>query len=201
MNEEIYDEVQAFVSKFWHVKKGKLKEETELGKLGMAGDDAIEFMEAFMEKFNVDMTEFEFDKHFDPECFDLLKDFYRLFLLMFDRKRLLHIPITLRDLTEAAESKKWPKREWPYEKGERSVYQDDKDMEQLLARYKLVGALFLLLVIISIGIGTEVFMCLLGIKFIVAFLLATIGTFLLAFLITKRTHLIEAVANYFKKSK
>jgi hypothetical protein len=38
----------------------------------MDGTDAVEFMEAFSKEFNVDMSEFEFDKHFGPEGFSPL---------------------------------------------------------------------------------------------------------------------------------
>jgi hypothetical protein len=36
--------------------------------LGMTGDDAADFLEAFAEVFDVDLTGIEFHKHFGPEC-------------------------------------------------------------------------------------------------------------------------------------
>ena len=38
--------------------------------LGMTGKDAHEFMNIFMQKFDVDMSELKFDKYFGSEGFD-----------------------------------------------------------------------------------------------------------------------------------
>ena len=37
---------------------------------GMTGEDAHEFMNIFMQKFDVDMSELKFDKYFGSEGFD-----------------------------------------------------------------------------------------------------------------------------------
>jgi hypothetical protein len=107
MNQEIFEKVCAFVAEHRSVKKGELTEQTELLKLGMDGDDAREFMEAFSDKFAVDMSEFEFSKHFGPEGFNPIYYFY---CLLFSRDKLRQLPITLGDLTKAAQNKKWGKR-------------------------------------------------------------------------------------------
>lgn len=107
MSEDAFEKIRSFVSEFRRVRKNKLSLDTDIYKLGLDGDDAREFMEAFGFKFGVDMTEFEFSKHFGAEGFN---PFYFLYCLLFDRKKLHRIPITLRDLTEAAKNMKWPKK-------------------------------------------------------------------------------------------
>ena len=76
----------------------------------MDGIDAVEFMEAFSKEFNVDMSEFEFDKHFGPEGFsplDLFDIVYCWLGRIFKKDLSGDIAITLRDLVSAAKAKKW----------------------------------------------------------------------------------------------
>jgi acyl carrier protein len=69
MCEDMFKKVESSVLKFWPPSKKPLSEDTRLlHDLGMDGTDAVEFMEAFSEEFNVDMSEFKFDRHFGPEC-------------------------------------------------------------------------------------------------------------------------------------
>jgi hypothetical protein len=35
--------------------------------IGITGDDAAEYMQAFAERYKIDMSGFDFDQHFDPE--------------------------------------------------------------------------------------------------------------------------------------
>ncbi len=113
MCEDMCERVASFVSKFWLQEKSSLSENTRLQHdLGMDGTDAAEFMEAFSEEFNVDMSEFEFDRHFGPEGFSLVDLFDILFCWLgrlFKKDLSGTIPITLRNLVSAAESKKWHK--------------------------------------------------------------------------------------------
>ena len=116
MCEDMYERVVSFVSKFWHAEKSSLSEGTRLQHdLGLDGTDAEEFMEAFSEEFNVDMSEFEFDKHFGPEAPPNLTTLVRYLycrLVGGDPAGLISselIPITLRDLVSAAKAKKWHK--------------------------------------------------------------------------------------------
>ena len=108
MNKEIFEKVRALLAEHNHININKLSEQAELLKLGIDGDEAAEFMEVFRDTFSVDMSEFEFDKHFGPEA--AFNPIVYIFWLLFDRDKLKSIPITLRDLTEAAEKKKWVKR-------------------------------------------------------------------------------------------
>ncbi len=115
MCEDMFKRVESFVLKFRPGSKGPLSADTRLlDDLGMDGDDAVEFMEAFSKEFDVDMSEFEFDKHFGPEGFGPVDLFYILFSLVGrifrkDFDLLGHISITLRDLVSAAKAKKWHK--------------------------------------------------------------------------------------------
>ena len=53
--------------------KSKLNRSTKIEKdLGVTGDDALELMEAFIERFSVKHDGFELNKYFDEEGFDLL---------------------------------------------------------------------------------------------------------------------------------
>ncbi len=108
MNANTLDKVISFVSEFCVVNKNKLTLQTQLGNdLGIDGDDAIEFMEAFSENFEVDLTEFEYSKYFGPEGFN---PFAYLYYYLFKRDKLKLIPITLHDLVEAAEANRWIKQ-------------------------------------------------------------------------------------------
>ncbi len=107
MNEEIFEKVRELVAEHHAMDKNKLSEQTELYELGMDGDDAWEFLIEFSDKFSVDMSQFEFRKHFNPEGFNPISFIY----LLFARDKWRKMPITLRDLTEAVEKKKWVRRE------------------------------------------------------------------------------------------
>ena len=113
MREDMFKSVESFVLEFRPASKGPLSADTGLlDDLGMDGDDAVEFMEAFSKEFDVDMSEFEFNRHFGPEGFSPLALFYFLYCLLgriFRKDVSGLISITLRDLVLAAEAKKWHK--------------------------------------------------------------------------------------------
>jgi acyl carrier protein len=116
MCEDMFKRVESFVLKFWLPSRGPLSPDTSLLKdLGMDGTGAGEFVEAFSEEFDVDMSEFEFDKHFGPEAgitpIHLLIFLFVLVGRIFKKDLDLSglIPITLGDLVSAAEAKKWRK--------------------------------------------------------------------------------------------
>ncbi len=113
MCEDMFKRVESFVLRSWPASKGPLSPDTRLLEdLGMDGTDAAEFMEAFSKEFNVDMSEFEFDKHFGPEGFsplDLFDIVYCWLGRIFKKDLSGDIAITLRDLVSAAEAKKWHK--------------------------------------------------------------------------------------------
>lgn len=80
--------------------------ETRLGEdLGIDGDDASEFFENFSKEFEVDLSNFQFDKYFGSEAgFDLLLAMWQIF---FDEPKQKLETITVKDLITAAIAKKW----------------------------------------------------------------------------------------------
>lgn len=105
LSNHIEDKVREFVLKYGLGKSVKLSLDTQIGKLGLDGDDALEFMTTFAEKFNVNMDGFDFDKHFGPEAG--FNPFLFMYYLLLDKEKLHRIPITVGDLTEAAKNGKW----------------------------------------------------------------------------------------------
>ncbi len=110
MNNIISDRVFDLVSRHRAVPKEKLGPETRLREdLGMEGDDAVEFLEEFSKRFDVDLGKFEFHKHFGPEvAYNPL-----IVLIDFIFKRpprypdLGKYPVTVKHLILVAENKKW----------------------------------------------------------------------------------------------
>ena len=65
MDTNLADRVRQFVCDFWYENPRRLRADTRLEEdLGMTGEDAAEFLEAFAEAFEVDLTGIEFHKHF-----------------------------------------------------------------------------------------------------------------------------------------
>ncbi|MEM6738460.1 MAG: DUF1493 family protein [Bacteroidota bacterium] len=88
--------------------KKPLSRKTRLAEdLGLAGDDGVEFIEKFSEKFEVDFPDdFDYLKYFGPEGIDLIGAIKSAFI----KKELREttIPITLGQLEEAMVKKEWP---------------------------------------------------------------------------------------------
>lgn len=100
-----WEMVQSFVSSFWGVKVDRLKKETRLeGDLGITGDDAIEFFDAFHEEFKVDLKDLDLRKYFGGEGFGLINLSWLL-----GQKQVKRLPyeITLGDLEKVLEIGKW----------------------------------------------------------------------------------------------
>ncbi len=100
MNPEILQQVIQLVSNQTGVETSRLTAETRLGEdLGVDGDDAADLLAKFADRFQVDLTGFEFDRHFGPEagwspC--------RVFT---DGEDMT--PVTIGDLAAAAERGAW----------------------------------------------------------------------------------------------
>lgn len=107
MNDEIFDRVKAFVAKHSLIAEEKRSPDAQLlDDLGIDGDDAFELIEAFGEEFGMqDRNDFNFKAYFFPENYGCSVSF--LYHLLFDRKKLQRTPLTLRDLAESAEAKRW----------------------------------------------------------------------------------------------
>ena len=112
------DRVRQFLCEFRCERPDKLGSETPLEEdLGMTGDDAAEFLEAFAEEFEVDLTGLEFHKHFGPECSGPI-----LFWPSWLREELKDhgkYPVTVGHLIEVAAVKRWSciprlgEKKWP----------------------------------------------------------------------------------------
>jgi hypothetical protein len=73
MDTNVPDRVRQFVRDFWYKTPYRLRADTRLEEdLGITGADAAEFLNAFAEAFEVDLTGIEFPKHFGPECGPIL---------------------------------------------------------------------------------------------------------------------------------
>lgn len=86
--------------------KKRLSKQFRLAEdLGLDGDDAIEFMEAFSHDFSVDMSEFSLRDYFGPEAG--FNPICYAYWMLFERDKLRSTPITIADLIKAAQNGKW----------------------------------------------------------------------------------------------
>jgi hypothetical protein len=73
--------------------------------LGVDGADGWELIDAFSRGFDVDLAGFQADLHFGPEAGCNPLAYMLLFLLQ--PQNLRFVPITVKDLVEAARSRRW----------------------------------------------------------------------------------------------
>lgn len=111
MNEEtqLFEEIKYFIiTNYWDLKKGLTRETRILDDLRIAGDGAAELLEAFSERFKVDLSDFEFERYFDLEGFDPIGLSILIRKLRGEKipKKSSH-KLTLGDLERAAISGKW----------------------------------------------------------------------------------------------
>jgi hypothetical protein len=118
MDKILSDQVRQFICDFWHQRPDKLRSDTRLEEdLGMTGDDAADFLEAFAKAFDVDLAGIEFHKHFGPECGPIV--FFWPPGLKEEMRDLGKYPVTVGHLIQVACVKRWacpPPREekkWP----------------------------------------------------------------------------------------
>jgi hypothetical protein len=118
MDTNLPDRVRQFVCDFWYQSPHRLRADTRLEEdLGMTGLDAAEFLEAFAETFEVDLTGIEFHKHFGPECGGPILFCPRE--LREEMKDRVKDPMTVGHLVEVAAAKRWScpqpygQRKWP----------------------------------------------------------------------------------------
>lgn len=113
------NEVMIFVAGFISTPVDKISPKTTLfGDLRIDGDDGVELLEAFKDRFEVDMGPYR-AVHFGPEGFSLYAPFYWLLLLWRkinggsdstpESRARLH-PITVQDLIDSAQTKRWTVR-------------------------------------------------------------------------------------------
>jgi Protein of unknown function (DUF1493) len=118
MDTSLPDRVRQFVCDFWRESPHRLQADTRLEEdLGMTGADAAEFLNAFAETFEVDLTGIVFHKHFGPECAGPILFCPRE--LREEMKDLGKYPVTVGHLVEVAAAGRWScppphgQKKWP----------------------------------------------------------------------------------------
>lgn len=103
MNDKIFNDIKSFVEEVRWKYPFELHRETRVEQdLGITGDEAYEFIDAFSKKFSVDVTNFKFDSHFELEGDWILAALVRFFT---GKKKEDKMVLTLGDLEKAVESK------------------------------------------------------------------------------------------------
>jgi len=101
---EINNKLIDFVKSWNLIQPDKITLDTLIEKdLGITGDDAIDFIEEFAKKFDVDIVSFDYSKYFGSEGIDIFDVFSRLF---FQKRTTNHTDMSLRELGEAIRSGK-----------------------------------------------------------------------------------------------
>jgi acyl carrier protein len=84
------EEVIAFVAEFTGRKRYKLSLDATLFRdLGVAGLDGVDLMKAFGKKFRVDLSDFDWPRHFGNEGLDVVFFLRVLYRRLFCEKRTL----------------------------------------------------------------------------------------------------------------
>lgn len=99
MSEDVFVKIKSFVEAQRWEYDFELVRQTELVKhLKINGDDAADFLEAFHQLFNVDVSGLDFDSYFEAEGDRVLPSFKRL---LFGVKEPVKKVLTLGDLENA----------------------------------------------------------------------------------------------------
>ena len=98
----LVQEVIRFIAEYFRRPSGKLSQKTTLQKdLGVDGDDAVDFLNSFSERFGVSFSRFEFHRYFSNESgVDLIG-------LFVSRGFPTFVDIAIEDLVRAAEQREW----------------------------------------------------------------------------------------------
>lgn len=68
MENKLFNSVVNFTKEFILDEKGQYTAKTDIEMdIGITGDDAADYIVEFGKRFNVDVSDFDFDEHFDPE--------------------------------------------------------------------------------------------------------------------------------------
>jgi len=113
MDIDLQESVFQFTSRELAVKREQLTLNTCLSHdLRIAGDDGYDFMVAFRDEYKVDLTDFSLEFYFGSEsgCFFPLAPFIYLYWWLFKPEQLKQPRITIQDLVNAANTKKWQER-------------------------------------------------------------------------------------------
>jgi len=95
--------VHDFLREFWGEIKPLSDDADLLEDLGIYGDDAFEFIERFVSKFDVRADSYRWYFHHGEEGHNIGGLFFAP-----PYRRVEHIPISLETLIEAVETKRWP---------------------------------------------------------------------------------------------
>lgn len=108
---ECHRRVVDFIARELSVPLQRLEPDTTLfGDLGVAGDDGVDLMESFSREFAVDIDAFEAGRHFGPEGFSPIAFVHWILDLLTPgtpEERAGLVPITVRDLVQAALQQRW----------------------------------------------------------------------------------------------
>lgn len=95
--------VLEFIEDVWRWRRPLADDADLFDVLGIEGDDAGGFMDAFVARFDVDAENFRWYFHHADEGWNIGGLFYKPIHRRFGR-----IPITLATLTEAVRTRRWP---------------------------------------------------------------------------------------------
>jgi hypothetical protein len=113
MSSPSFELVQQFVAEFTgHPLTRVQAHSTLFGDLGVDGDDGHELLASFGERFNVDMSAFESNKHFGSEGFLPWAPLYWFLLWLrggTPEQKARLMAITIADLVRVAIEGAWPK--------------------------------------------------------------------------------------------
>ncbi|MCB9202143.1 MAG: DUF1493 family protein [Flavobacteriales bacterium] len=99
--EKEFDELKEFLGDFFSYKKNKITIEMSLDDLGMYGDDKRDFLQSFLQRFNIESSNLDYDKFCELETFNPIKN------LFFSKKDDKIIKISINHLVNVIKSKKW----------------------------------------------------------------------------------------------
>ena len=103
METDIRSRVIDLVANVAGVPTSRLRPAMELEEdLGVTGEDAQELIEDYAACFQVDMSAFEFYRHFEGESL------FAGFLTKFRGESVQHVPLTIDLLVRAAQERRWP---------------------------------------------------------------------------------------------
>ncbi len=102
MNDKIFNDIKSFIEEVRWKYPFELQRETRVEQdLGITGDEAYEFIDAFGRQFSVDVTNFKFNCYFELEGDWILPALIRFFKGKRKEEKLV---LTLGDLEKAVES-------------------------------------------------------------------------------------------------
>jgi hypothetical protein len=106
MDADLLRRVTVMVAEFGGYPIERLSADSVLeADVGITGDDADEFMEAYSREFQIDLSGFEFYRHFDAEGWN---PFVGFFTRLLRGEEMQHVPVTIALLVRAAEQHRWP---------------------------------------------------------------------------------------------